>query len=339
MLGHDHQVLMLMGKPDDMLGEYVTAGVPVQQLGLARLTGLATVPGRLRNVASSGRFDIVHGHFPLTSSIERLARLRSRFRYVFSHHVPPSATVFFTRALHRLTWKLVDHGVCVSAAVQRDAVRLLGTSVPTTVIDNGIDTRAFTRRRTILQAKREQGFSPDAPVVGLVASMRPEKRIDRWLQVAALVLAWDKRVQFAIVGAGPELGRARALAARLGIAGSVTFVGRVQDPGVWLEAMDAFLLTSDHEGFGIVVAEAMAMGVVPIVTAVGPLPEIVQPAWGVAAPAEPRALASAVVDVLKCPSRHASMAQEAVRIARERYDVQRMVRRYHEVYASLVLNG
>jgi glycosyltransferase involved in cell wall biosynthesis len=77
------------------------------------------------------------------------------------------------------------------------------------------------------------------------------------------------------VGDGPERAGAAALAAELGVAGDVDFVGeRVDLPGV-LAGASVFLLPSETESFGLAALEALACGVPVVASRVGGVPEVV----------------------------------------------------------------
>jgi glycosyltransferase involved in cell wall biosynthesis len=82
-----------------------------------------------------------------------------------------------------------------------------------------------------------------------------------------------------IVGTGSQELSLRGLAEELGLSDSVTFHGRVSEPEKveLLEAATLSILpTRALEGFGLATVEAMALGVVPIVTSAGASPEVVQ---------------------------------------------------------------
>ena len=84
---------------------------------------------------------------------------------------------------------------------------------------------------------------------------------------AAAIAGRDRpRARFVVVGA-PEgaaeeayLGRLRATAASLGMGDRLLFAGARRDMPAVFRALDVFVLSSRHEGFGRVVAEAMAAG-------------------------------------------------------------------------------
>lgn len=115
------------------------------------------------------------------------------------------------------------------------------------------------------EATREAlGLDPAAKYV--VGIGRLVARKDFGTFVRALALLPDARG--IIVGEGPEREALEALIAELGIGDRVTLVGAVSDDRKHqlLAASDAFLLSSLHEGFGIIVQEALQAGLPVVAT-------------------------------------------------------------------------
>ena len=81
--------------------------------------------------------------------------------------------------------------------------------------------------------------------------------------------------QVLIVGEGPAEERLRVMAQQLGIASRVIFAGVRRDIPQLLPLLDAFVLPSLYEGFGIAILEAMAAGRPVVATTVGGIPEFV----------------------------------------------------------------
>ena len=69
-----------------------------------------------------------------------------------------------------------------------------------------------------------------------------------------------------IVGEGPERAALEQLAARLGVANRLILAGHQRNVDSWLADADALVLSSDYEGLGIVVIEALAAGVPVVAT-------------------------------------------------------------------------
>lgn len=78
-----------------------------------------------------------------------------------------------------------------------------------------------------------------------------------------------------IIGDGPLETELRATSEALGIAASVTFLGRAEDVRPYLELGDIFVLPSTWEGLPLVLLEAMAYGLPCVATDVGGNREVV----------------------------------------------------------------
>ena len=103
-----------------------------------------------------------------------------------------------------------------------------------------------------------------------------------------------------------------------------------------MRAFDLFLLTSRHEGFGRVVAEAMAAARPAVVTDEGALPELVERgAYGLCAPAgDDAAFAAQALTLLRDPRAATELGRQAAEGAR-RFDVVSVAERVWSRYLAL----
>jgi glycosyltransferase involved in cell wall biosynthesis len=144
------------------------------------------------------------------------------------------------------------------------------------VIRNGIDTQRFQfdlAARELL--RKELGIKPHAPVVGIIAALRPEKNHRVFLEAARLTADKISNAQFLIGGDGPERQELSDTAAELGIARQVHFLGNVQDTPGLLSAIDLFALTSDNEASPVSIIEALACQRPVVATRVGSVPDLI----------------------------------------------------------------
>ena len=89
--------------------------------------------------------------------------------------------------------------------------------------------------------------------------IEPQKRVDRLLRILALIKGLPWRLE--MVGDGALCGDMERLAEDLGIAGRITWHGWQADPWTRVSEATAFLMTSDSEGFPLVLLEAGARGI------------------------------------------------------------------------------
>ena len=130
--------------------------------------------------------------------------------------------------------------------------------------------------------------------------------------------------------------RLDALVRELGLEARLVFAGARRDIPDVMRALDLFLLTSRHEGFGRVVAEAMAAARPSVVTDEGAPPELVERgAYGLCAPAgDDAAFAAQALTLLRNPRSAAELGARAAEGAR-RFDVVSVAERVWSRYLAL----
>jgi glycosyltransferase involved in cell wall biosynthesis len=131
-----------------------------------------------------------------------------------------------------------------------------------------------------------------------------------------------------------------ALARKLGLAGWIEFR---KNPGVeelanlYREAT-LFVLSSNEEGFGVVVVEAMASGIPVVCTSCGGPESIVKDGETgyLTRVADPERMALRLEQLLRTPGKRREMGAEARRITEERFSLQASVAAYLNVYDQLL---
>jgi glycosyltransferase involved in cell wall biosynthesis len=120
---------------------------------------------------------------------------------------------------------------------------------------------------------------PDAPLIGIVGRLDPEKGVDHLVRAVASLQGQGTRARLVVVGAAglapggyPE--RVRAEAERL-LGDRVRFVGRSDDVPATLKALDVLVNASVAEPFGLTVLEAQASGIAVVATRAGGIPDFV----------------------------------------------------------------
>lgn len=199
------------------------------------------------------------------------------------------------------------------------------------VIHNGV--AAPPRRAPDGAVRASLGIPAGAPVVGTVARLARQKRIDRLLHAVALL---PRDTHCVIAGHGTREAEVRAVAAGLGLTERLHLLGERDDPGDVLAALDVFVTASDTEGLSNAMLEALASGVPVVSTPVSGADDALEPLAdgrrpGVVAGWEAAELAGAIAPLLADAELRAEMGRAARERAAERFGTAAMLDRWERV--------
>ena len=159
-------------------------------------------------------------------------------------------------------------------AVSKDLAQKLRKEYPESQVEtirNGIALSDLT-------IVRAADLPPGHTHIGMVGRLVPVKRIDLFLDAAAVLIRddVDQRYQFWIVGDGPLLEQSIAQARSLNIADRVEFIGHVPSVIPYLQALDLLVMCSDHEGTPMTLLEALQCQVPIVAHDVGGIRELLE---------------------------------------------------------------
>ncbi len=166
--------------------------------------------------------------------------------------------------LYRLAMPFADKIVTVSDGVADDLAMVTGLSRNAmTVIHNGVVTGDFEARSAA--APTHPWFAEDRPVVLGMGRLVPQKDFPTLIRAFERIAeATDARL--VILGEGPMRSELEAQVRSLGaLSARIALPGFVADPLPLLRRARLFVLSSRNEGFGNVIAEALACGT-PVVS-------------------------------------------------------------------------
>lgn len=310
------------------------AGIEVACAGLAPPLYL---PGLIRLLHEARAFkpDLIHAqlfHAHLAGRL--LARLTGTAPAVICTHQEVERRCRPLRPLlERWTGGRDGAVVAVSQAVARHALARLGAPpARLRTIPNGLDLDHFhprSRDRALLDLPQE------AEVIGAVGRLHPQKGLEHLLEAFAELARRRPSALLALVGEGPEEPRLRARAAALGLEDRVRFSGYRADIPEVLACFDVLAMPSLWEGFGLVLAEALACGVPTVCTDVDSLPEVAGPAARLVPPARPDLLAQALEELLDRPALRRELGR-AGPIQARRWSVEQTVSAHLALYEELL---
>lgn len=239
--------------------------------------GIISAAYRVAWYIRENNIDLVHAHLPVAGIVSRLAGRLTGVPVIYTEHNLQERYHPATRWLNLRTWRLQAEAVAVSGEVAESIDRHVGAPVPVHTILNGVNVRSYDPATfSGSEVRVKYNIPPKSLVVGTIAVFRVQKRLDDWLRVARLVVNAVPGTHFLLVGDGPERSMIEARVAELCLQEVVHFAGLQEETRPFFAAMDVYLMTSQFEGLPIALLEAMSMGIPPVVTSVGGIPELVR---------------------------------------------------------------
>jgi glycosyltransferase involved in cell wall biosynthesis len=236
----------------------------------ARSRNYPVSPAMFRYLKSHATdFDVVHGHN--YHSIVGHAAARARLPFVFTPHYNASGHTWFRTGLHRVyrcvgarQFAAADAVICVSGAERESLARDFPDAAAKLVtIPNGTDPKPPAAGR---DAGGHAGRA-ETPMVLTVGRLERYKNVDL---VIDAFLALHDHATLVVVGDGPDRSRLERHVRAIGPGGPIRFTGRVPDPVLDDLFARASVVTSasDHEAFGLVLAEGLASGAQVVASAI-----------------------------------------------------------------------
>jgi glycosyltransferase involved in cell wall biosynthesis len=312
--------------------------VRLECLGVDSITD--AFPGylRFRKIVREFKPDVVHSHMFHATMLARLARLSMQVPCLIS----TAHSAIDGGLLRAMTYRATDRLTDISTNVSREAVNAFvargavreGRMI---AIYNGISMDEFRSSRDDRESmRRSLGIEPDCKLYLAAGRLSPLKDYPNMFNALARLPA-DLNFRLLIAGHGALRGELEKLAAKLGLRSRVQFLGIRRDIAALMSAADVFVLSSSAEGFGLVVAEAMACERVVVATDCGGVREVLGEQGYLVPSRDPEALAQALIAASLLGQ---SEADEIGRAARNRvvdmFSFDRAVERWQQFYGNLV---
>lgn len=334
--GHEVHVVTSRSRPG-LARHEVVDGVGVWRTWLP---GRNTVGWAAHAFASMPRFgalaqhaDVLHAQdiaAVLPCMVAKRVRATPLVATYHTSHFLKRADSPFWRPIFKRFLEAADHNLAASAEIAAVA-ESVAPGVRVEALINGVETDVFRAVAPTLPPP------PEGRTRLVVPRRLFEKNGVGFFVHALPAIVAEVDVEALVVGDGPERGRLEALAAELGVADRIRFLGarpHAEMPGL-LSSASLAIFPSLMEATSIAALESMACGLPVAASRVGGLPEIVDDGvGGLFDPADPASLARVVVDLLG-RGHLGELGAEARRRVVERWSNERLVDRHLRVYEAL----
>lgn len=232
----------------------------------------------------------------------------------------------------RLAYPFFDRFIANSQAVKEHFAQTDGIArSKIAVIFNGFDMSAVPHALALPKPT-------DHPIVGIVANLnRTVKRVDDFIQSAALVHQKLPHVRFIVVGDGDLREALEDLANSLGLKDSIQFIGRISNPLRVISSFSVGVNTSETEGFCNAIIECMACSVPVVATDGGGNRELVinQSNGFLVSVGDCHDIADKILKLLTDGNLASFLVRNALETVRNRFSICEMVNCYEKLYNSI----
>jgi glycosyltransferase involved in cell wall biosynthesis len=285
---------------------------------------------RIRRLIRREGYDIVHLHTKRAHALSAwLPRGPGAPRYVVTRRMDyPEKNNSYTRYLYN---RCVDGVVAISQPIVESLVDAGVDAGRIRLIRSGIDVARFVPGGDNAGAER-------VLTIGTVAVLQERKGHRFLLEAVAELKVRGVKLVCLLAGAGSERKGLEEMAARLGLAEEVNFLGFVADTPAFLAGIDIFVLPSLYEGLGVAALEAMAAGKAVVASRVGGLTDVITDGLTgfLVPPRDSTALSDAIAKLIADPTRARGMGRSAAAHVRKHFTLEGMASSNEVYYYELL---
>ncbi len=297
-----------------------------------------------------GDYDLVHSHylFSYTSTCAGVFARLNKIPYLVRTigQLTPWALAQ-SRLKKQIYTSLIErHNLNRAAAIhctasgETEDVRNFGINTPTITLPLGVD-----KPEIIPAAKTEirslYNIPVNKPIILFLSRLHYKKRPDLLIKSLGDLVKLRQDFHLIMAGSGDNnyVSYLQDLVNEIGLTEFTSFAGFVsgRSKDLLLQGSDLFVLPSFSENFGIVVAEAMAVGLPIIITpGVQIAPEIAEAQAGLVVEGEIDELAKAIIQLLNAPQLRIQMGENAKKLASQKYSWEAIATELIQYYTKII---
>jgi glycosyltransferase involved in cell wall biosynthesis len=306
------------------------------------------------SVVRKSRPKVIHAHNGRTALISVLVSKILGCKVVATQHFLEPAHVSSTgilgkvkRVLHQWVGRQLDHRICVSNAAfvsmkhRGDTIGKCAESY--TVIHNGIDVKnvlsGVTKMRDEVRSEFRIGAS--TKLVSCAARLESEKNIDVLIDAFKIVVEQVTNATLIIMGEGSQRIDLQQRITDLRLTDKVILAGFQSDVHSIIAASDVFVLPAANEPFGLVLLEAMSLGVPTIAASSGGPLEIIDD--GVTGflfrPNNPESLSKQLLHVLNDTDDCGTLRRRGKQVVTDEFSSSTMAKATSVTYSAVIAEG
>ncbi len=296
----------------------------------------------MHDVALTNKLDLLHVHYAIPHTAAAFLAQEmlqpTKLKIITTLHGTDITLVGKEPSFFPMTRFLInksDAVTAVSSFLKEETRQVFGVGDNIQVIPNFVDSRVF---KPLADSSLRERFAPGGEKLLMHASnFRKVKNVPAVVEVFD-VLQKKHSIRLLLVGDGPEMPLIRKMVSERGLDHLVDFLGQEDHLENILPVTDVLLLPSLHESFGLVALEAMACGVVPMITSVGGASEFINDGHNgfLRDPHDVQGMADAIGPILENDEHRQIIADDARQDATMDFGASCVMRQYLKLYESLL---
>ncbi|MBS4060454.1 MAG: glycosyltransferase family 4 protein [Bacteroidetes bacterium] len=289
------------------------------------------------------RPDIAYSHSTKAGVLGRLAAGILKISNIYNPHgwsfnmkvSSPKKKLYIL--VEKIASLFADKIVAISESEYNDALaKKITKKRKIVLIKNGIDLDKFDKRDGQC-FKRFLNIPDDYKVIGMVGRLTRQKSPQAFVEIARLVHGQCLRCVFILVGDGGLREEVEKMIRKYNLENNFIITGWVENPERYISVMDVGVLTSQWEGFGLVLVEMMACGKPVVASNVDGIPYVVRDKVDgfLCQPDDVQEFAGCILKLLHNNDLYESMSDSACRHARDKFDLKRVIEQHEKLFNSL----
>lgn len=311
----------------------------------------------------AGDFDVVHitSVFLAASTLGARAAMRHKKPYIIS----PRGSLMKEPLARKSAWKKKIYLSLIERKNLADAAAIHFTDVAereeyvsagfplrqAIIIPNGLDPEEFQMAVPAGVFRKKWNIAPETPIVLFLSRLNWKKGLDTLIPAFAEVLKKEPKAVLVLAGPDDEgykkeienmIGKVNLRMSdilRMSDVPNIVFTGMLlgNDKISAFKESNVFVLSSYSENFGMVVLEAMHMGLPVVITPeVGIAPEVARGGAGLVVPKNKTAVAGAILQILKNERKAALMGEAGKRLVENNFAPARVAEQFIRAYTEMI---
>ena len=306
--------------------------------------------GDIRSVIHKVRndgYEIIHSHGAKANMIAVIAGRFTKTPTVTTVHsdyrldyMQSARKKFSFGLINKIALRFINYYIGVSNSFREMLVKRKFNPDNIFTVYNGIDFSESGKSysRAEFSKKYNLNLTDSDIVVGILARLHPVKGLSTFIRAAKEVLAVNPSVKFLIGGEGEERRSLERQIRSLGLSGSITLLGYINDSYEFMSALDINVLSSISESFPYSILEGAKLRKATISTNVGGISDLVEHGENgyLFVPGDYRSLAGYIIELANDAEKRKEMGEKIFLKARDMFSLENMCKTQLEIYRVIL---